>query len=110
MRILELLSERCWKGYKQVGGKKKGGRMVPNCVPVEESRRDTTELFKPSDRELDELHHKYIAAWTMLDHHILEKTYVFADDDTAEQFIDRVNEFSESNGSQCCDHTGQCRS
>jgi pterin-4a-carbinolamine dehydratase len=32
----------------------------------------------------------------MLDHHILEKTYVFADDDTAEQFIDQVNEFSES--------------
>ena len=32
----------------------------------------------------------------MLDHHILEKTYVFADDDTAEQFIDVVNEFSES--------------
>jgi pterin-4a-carbinolamine dehydratase len=32
----------------------------------------------------------------MLDHHILEKTYVFADDDTAEQFIDVVNGFSES--------------
>ena len=24
----------CWKGYKQVGMKKKGGKMVPNCVPV----------------------------------------------------------------------------
>lgn len=96
MRILELLSERCWTGYKQVGGKKKGGRMVPNCVPVEESRRDPSELFKPQDKELDDLHHKYIATWTMLDHHILEKTYVFADDDTAEHFIDRVNEFSES--------------
>ena len=95
MKIREL-NERCWKGYKQVGGKKKGGRMVPNCVPVEESRRDPTELLKPNDRELDDLHHKYIATWTMLDHHILEKTYVFADDDTAEHFIDRVNEFSES--------------
>ena len=42
MRILELLSERCWKGYKQVGGKKKGGHMVPNCVPIEETRRDPT--------------------------------------------------------------------
>lgn len=31
----------CWKGYKPVGTKKKGGRTVPNCVPkegVEESR------------------------------------------------------------------------
>lgn len=23
----------CWKGYKMVGTKKKGGREVPNCVP-----------------------------------------------------------------------------
>ena len=96
MRILELLNERCWTGYKQVGMKKKGDRMVPNCVAIKETRRDPTELFKPQDKELDALHHKYIATWTMLDHHILEKTYVFADDDTAEQFIDRVNEFSES--------------
>lgn len=27
----------CWKGYKQVGMKKKGGREVPNCVPMSES-------------------------------------------------------------------------
>ena len=26
----------CWKGYKQVGMKKKNGREVPNCVPVKE--------------------------------------------------------------------------
>ena len=96
MKSIEFIIEKCWKGYKQVGGKKKGGRMVPNCVPVEESRRDPTELFKPNDRELDELHHRYIAAWIMLDHHILEKTYVFVDDDTAEQFIDVVNDFSEA--------------
>ena len=25
----------CWKGYKQVGMKNKGGRQVPNCVPNE---------------------------------------------------------------------------
>jgi len=24
---------KCWKKYKQVGYKKKGGRTVPNCVP-----------------------------------------------------------------------------
>jgi len=23
----------CWKGYKQVGMKKKGKKKVPNCVP-----------------------------------------------------------------------------
>jgi hypothetical protein len=25
----------CWKNYKQIGMKKKGGRAVPNCVPKE---------------------------------------------------------------------------
>jgi hypothetical protein len=27
------VEEACWTGYKQVGMKKKGKRMVPNCVP-----------------------------------------------------------------------------
>ena len=27
----------CWKGYKQYGMKDKGGKQVPNCVPVEET-------------------------------------------------------------------------
>jgi hypothetical protein len=31
------LDEACWKGYKQVGMKNKGGRQVPNCVPKESS-------------------------------------------------------------------------
>lgn len=29
-------ADPCWKGYKQVGMKMKGGRKVPNCVPVKE--------------------------------------------------------------------------
>jgi hypothetical protein len=31
------LDEKCWDGYKQIGNKKKGGKMVPNCVPVSEA-------------------------------------------------------------------------
>lgn len=31
------LDEKCWDGYKQVGGKMKNGKMVPKCVPVEEA-------------------------------------------------------------------------
>jgi hypothetical protein len=31
------LDEKCWDGYKQVGSKKKGGKMVPNCVPTNEA-------------------------------------------------------------------------
>jgi hypothetical protein len=30
----------CWKGYEMIGMKKKGGRKVPNCVPVEEENKD----------------------------------------------------------------------
>jgi len=29
------LDEKCWVGYNQVGMKKKGKKMVPNCVPEE---------------------------------------------------------------------------
>jgi len=29
----EAIEEKCWDGYKRVGMKKKGKRMVPNCVP-----------------------------------------------------------------------------
>ena len=35
----EYLTEACWKGYKQVGMKDKGGRQVPNCVPVDENEQ-----------------------------------------------------------------------
>ena len=30
----------CWKTYKQVGMKKKGNKMVPNCVPKNENLRN----------------------------------------------------------------------
>lgn len=34
------LNESCWEGYKQVGGKKKNGKMVPNCVPKNKSIKE----------------------------------------------------------------------
>jgi len=40
MRIYEL-DEACWKGYKQLGMKKKGKRTVPNCVPKENYQSNT---------------------------------------------------------------------
>jgi len=33
-------SEECWDGYKQVGMKKKGKKIVPNCVPVNSESTD----------------------------------------------------------------------
>ena len=47
MRYTEIL-EACWKGYRQAGMKKKGDRMVPNCVPVseQEMEEDLRKWFK----------------------------------------------------------------
>ena len=42
---MENLNEACWEGYKQVGGKMKGGKMVPNCVPINEE--DIIEEYCP---------------------------------------------------------------
>ena len=47
MRYQEIL-EACWKGYRQAGMKDKGGRQVPNCVPVSEQEieEDLKKWFK----------------------------------------------------------------
>ena len=45
MRYREIL-EACWKGYHQVGMKDKGGRQVPNCVPVSEQGVEETTVTK----------------------------------------------------------------
>lgn len=47
MRYQEIL-EACWKGYRQAGMKDKGGRQVPNCVPVseQEMEEDLKKWFK----------------------------------------------------------------
>ena len=39
------MEEDCWKGYKEVGGKKKNGKMVPNCVK-ESTEVEETEIKK----------------------------------------------------------------
>jgi len=38
--FIDIYSEDCWDGYKQVGMKKKGGKDVPNCVPEENGAGD----------------------------------------------------------------------
>jgi hypothetical protein len=36
--LVNLLMEKCWKGYTQKGIKKKGKKMVPNCVKVKKKK------------------------------------------------------------------------
>jgi hypothetical protein len=47
----------CWKGYKPVGTKKKGGRTVPNCVPKEGWTHDSlaAQLFETENTYEDRL-------------------------------------------------------
>ena len=37
-------NDPCWDSHKQVGMKKKGGRMVPNCVPKEETELQELDI------------------------------------------------------------------
>ena len=47
----QILGEKkgpCWKNYEMVGWKMKGGKKVPNCVPVKESEeKQNKPLNKP---------------------------------------------------------------
>ena len=40
MKTFKELREKCWDGWTQQGMKKKGNRMVPNCVKVSENFMD----------------------------------------------------------------------
>ena len=53
----EEMDESCWSGYKQVGTKKKGKKVVPNCVPeetkiVDKILADVLEASKSGDSSL----------------------------------------------------------
>jgi len=43
---VEVLDEKCWVGYTQKGMKKKGKKVVPNCVPVGEGYAPIEEAPK----------------------------------------------------------------
>ena len=46
IKLKDILNEDCWTGYKQIGMKDKGGRQVPNCVPVNEDNNQSVECEK----------------------------------------------------------------
>ena len=49
----DMYDEDCWNGYKEVGMKKKGNKMVPNCVAEEVSQKELSDLEKFADRLLN---------------------------------------------------------
>jgi hypothetical protein len=51
MEVVDLIKpedivEKCWTGYTQKGLKKKGKKMVPNCVPVGEENKLTDDALE----------------------------------------------------------------
>ena len=53
----EFQNEGCWEGYKEVGGKMKNGKMVPNCVPVKEDIDSDADVnygkIEPEEYDVD---------------------------------------------------------
>jgi hypothetical protein len=57
MRIAESIDEACWVGYTQKGMKKKGDRMVPNCVP-EENEIVEAKTKEQIQKEIEDIRQK----------------------------------------------------
>jgi len=38
--VEKMKNDPCWKGYAMVGKKKKGGKEVPNCVPLDSKHKE----------------------------------------------------------------------
>jgi len=52
-----MINMACWKGYKQFGMKMKGGKKVPNCIPVKKAKTGlsiTPSYSKTEDRYTQE--------------------------------------------------------
>lgn len=51
---MEYIDEACWDGYQKFGMKKKGGKQVPNCVPIKESDSYCAECLIEAIKSCDE--------------------------------------------------------
>ena len=47
-------NDPCWDSHKQVGMKKKGGKMVPNCVPKESFNVKSPVVFSKPEEKTEE--------------------------------------------------------
>jgi hypothetical protein len=87
----EELHEACWDSHKQVGMKKKGNRMVPNCVPKNEEVEAQFDLIESVVEELAMLHN-------LDSEHIWEKFENLTDEELLEYAIDAKGHKSSTGG------------
>ncbi len=64
-------------------------------IKIVEGRSNSVEDFVPSDEFLDNIKSEYLPDWEMLDHKILQTTYIAQDHRHAEEFIEFINQESE---------------
>jgi hypothetical protein len=55
----QMNEDPCWKGYQAIGMKKKKGKKVPNCVPVDEAFEQFVEEHGAGDEGTDKLRKNY---------------------------------------------------
>ena len=48
---LAELEDACWEGYEPIGMKEKDGRLVPNCVPIENSKQEFVSTRSGESKE-----------------------------------------------------------
>jgi len=60
----------CWDGYQMVGMKMKGGRKVPNCVPIKKAYTGTA-VRQPTEtnKEFEMRHEHHTAAKGLSDYY-----------------------------------------
>ena len=87
----EELYEACWSTHKQIGMKKKGDRMVPDCVPKNEELEAQFDLIESVVEEMAMLHN--------LDpEYIWEKFEQFSDEELLEYAVDAKGHKSSTGG------------
>jgi hypothetical protein len=87
----EELYEACWDTHKQVGMKKKGNRMVPDCVPKNEEVEQQFDLIEEVIEELALQHN--------LDpEYVWEKFEQFSDEELLEYAVDAKGHKSSTGG------------
>ena len=72
---VEVLDEKCWSGYTQKGMKKKGKKVVPNCVPVGEETKDEEKTIEEATRIPAQSGNCYLVGFTWRGKYMMMKLF-----------------------------------
>lgn len=72
---VEVLDEKCWVGYTQKGMKKKGKKVVPNCVPVGEETKEEEETIEEATRVPAQNGNVYLVGFTWRGKYMMMKLF-----------------------------------